>query len=84
VIGSTDSHTGLSTAEKDNYFGKVTLREPSADPIRFEEVVADRPAPKGHQSYASQIASAGLAAVWARDVRGDRPLTTRCCHAQTF
>jgi len=67
VIGSTDSHTALSTAEEDNYFGKVTLLEPSADPVRFEEVVAGRPAPQGHQSYASQIASAGLAAVWARE-----------------
>ena len=67
VIGSTDSHTALSTAEEDNYFGKVTLLEPSADPIRFEEVVAGRPAPDGHQSYARQIASAGLAAVWARE-----------------
>jgi len=34
VIGSTDSHTALSTAEEDNYFGKVTLLEPSADPVR--------------------------------------------------
>lgn len=67
VIGSTDSHTALSTAEEDNYFGKVTLLEPSADPVRFEEVVAGRPAPQGHQSYASQIAAAGLAAVWARE-----------------
>jgi hypothetical protein len=67
VIGSTDSHTALSTAEEDNYFGKISLLEPSADPVRFEEVVAGRPAPKGHQSYASQIAAAGLAAVWARE-----------------
>jgi len=67
VIGSTDSHTGLSTAEEDNYFGKVTLLEPTADPIRFEEVVAGRPAPEGHQIAARHIASAGLAAVWARE-----------------
>ena len=67
VVGSTDSHTALSTAEEDNYFGKVTLLEPSADPIRFEEVIAGRAAPDGHQSYSSQIASAGLAAVWARE-----------------
>jgi hypothetical protein len=67
VIGSTDSHTALSTAEEDNYFGKVTLLEPSADPIRFEEVIAGRPAPEGHQIYARQIGSAGLAAVWARE-----------------
>jgi hypothetical protein len=67
VVGSTDSHTGLSTAEEDNYFGKVTLLEPSADPIRFDEVIAGRPAPPGHQIYARQIASAGLAAVWSRE-----------------
>jgi len=67
VIGSTDSHTALSTAEEDNYFGKITLLEPTADPIRFDEVVAGRPAPEGHQSYARNIASAGLAAVWARE-----------------
>jgi hypothetical protein len=67
VIGSTDSHTALSTAEEDNYFGKVTLLEPSADPIRFDEVIAGRPAPKGHQIYARQIGAAGLAAVWARE-----------------
>jgi len=67
VVGSTDSHTALSTAEEDNYFGKVTLLEPSADPVRFDEVIAGRPAPKGYQIYARQIGSAGLAAVWARE-----------------
>ncbi|MEJ2058253.1 MAG: DUF3604 domain-containing protein [Desulfofustis sp.] len=67
VIGSTDAHTALSTAEEDNYFGKVSLLEPSADPVRFNEVIAGRPAPKGYQIYARQIGSAGLAAVWARE-----------------
>jgi hypothetical protein len=67
MLGSTDSHTALSTAEEDNYFGKVTLLEPSADPVRFNEVIAGRPAPKGHQIYARQIGAAGLAAVWARE-----------------
>jgi len=67
VIGSTDSHTALSTAEEDNYFGKVTPLEPTADPIRFDEVVAGRPAPDENKQYARQIASAGLAAVWARE-----------------
>jgi hypothetical protein len=67
VIGSTDAHTGLSTAEEDNYFGKVTLLEPSADPIRFDEVIAGRPAPDGYQIYAREIGAAGLAAVWARE-----------------
>jgi hypothetical protein len=67
VVGSTDSHTALSTSEEDNYFGKVTLLEPSADPIRFDEVIAGRPAPKGNQIYARMIGSSGLAAVWSRE-----------------
>jgi hypothetical protein len=67
VVGSTDAHTALSTAEEDNYFGKVTLLEPSADPIRFDEVIAGRFSPEGHQLYARNIGAAGLAAVWARE-----------------
>lgn len=67
VIGSTDSHTALSTAEEDNYFGKVSMLEPSADPIRFNEVVSGRPGPDGAKMYSRHIAAAGLAAVWARE-----------------
>ena len=29
MIGSTDSHTVLSTSREDNYFGKVTANEPN-------------------------------------------------------
>ena len=67
VIGSTDAHTALSTTDESSYFGKVTLLEPSADPIRFEEVIAGRTAPQGHQIPARMIGAAGLAAVWARE-----------------
>ena len=67
MIGSTDSHTSLSTAQEDNFFGKVVLLEPSADPIRFEEVIAGRPAPPGSQIYARETSASGLAAVWARE-----------------
>jgi hypothetical protein len=67
VVGSTDAHTALSTAEEDNYFGKVTLLEPSDDPIRFDEVIAGRFSPDGYQLYARDIGAAGLAAVWARE-----------------
>jgi len=67
MIGSTDAHTSLASTEEDNYFGKVVILEPSADPIRFNEVIAGRPAPDGSQIYARQISSAGLAAVWSRE-----------------
>jgi hypothetical protein len=67
MIGSTDSHTSLSTTQENNFFGKVVALEPSGDPIRFEEVIAGRPAPKGSQMFARQTSASGLAAVWARE-----------------
>ncbi|WP_440875170.1 DUF3604 domain-containing protein [Thalassotalea sp. PLHSN55] len=67
MIGSTDSHTSVPSAEEDNYFGKVSLLEPSDHPIRFEEEISGRPAPEHAKTYASQISASGLAAVWAKD-----------------
>jgi hypothetical protein len=69
VIGSTDSHTGLSTTQEDNFFGKVSMVEPTADPIRFEEPITGRATPddpSDDQTHGQAIAS-GLAAVWARE-----------------
>ena len=67
LVGSTDSHTSLSTTTEDNFFGKVVILEPSADPIRFDEVIAGRYAPPGSQLYARQTSASGLAGVWARE-----------------
>ena len=36
MIGCTDSHTSPATFEEDNYFGKATVAEPSAEPDRFQ------------------------------------------------
>lgn len=66
MIGSTDSHTSLSTTTEDNFFGKVVPVEPSAAPIRFAEVMAGRTAPPGSQMYARESSASGLAAVWAK------------------
>jgi len=69
MVGSTDSHTGLSTAEEDNFFGKVVLVEPSADPIRFDEPITGRFTPDDPSDdlrHADGMA-AGIAAVWARE-----------------
>jgi hypothetical protein len=70
IVGSTDSHTSLATTEESNFFGKIVALEPSADPIRFDEVVAGRlknPEGKRVEQYARQTSASGLAAVWARD-----------------
>lgn len=67
VIGSTDAHTSLSTVGEDNFFGKVAAVEPTADPIRFEEVVGGIGGDESVAQYAWQTSASGLAAVWARE-----------------
>ena len=68
MIGSTDSHTGLSTMEEDNFFGKIAALEPTADPIRFYEPLVGRFSENdSDKTFAWQTAAAGLAAVWARE-----------------
>jgi Protein of unknown function (DUF3604) len=67
MIGSSDSHTSLATTTEDNFFGKVAAVEPTADPIRFDEVVGGIGGTQAVAQYARQTSASGLAAVWARD-----------------
>ena len=68
LIGSTDSHTGLPTTQEDSFFGKVSLLEPSADPIRFEEVIIGRAnSDPTKKIRAWRTSASGLAAVWSRE-----------------
>lgn len=60
VIGSTDSHTGLTTADEDNYFGKHPGAEPS--PTRVEAPLNMGPNPG---RYGWNYLSSGFAGVWA-------------------
>jgi hypothetical protein len=62
IIGSTDSHTGLSTAEQNNFFGKTSSSEPS--PARWEHpfIKTDKATIMGWETVAS-----GYAAVWATE-----------------
>ncbi|MGI9249266.1 MAG: DUF3604 domain-containing protein, partial [Woeseiaceae bacterium] len=62
MIGSTDSHTGLATADSDNYFGKHTGVEPGAKRITYEDPLAGRGLRIGWHYLAS-----GYAAVWAEE-----------------
>ncbi|WP_371377918.1 DUF3604 domain-containing protein [Thalassotalea aquiviva] len=69
VVGSTDAHTALSTAQESNFFGKVAMVEPTADPVRFEEAITGRFSeddPSDDLKHMDALAS-GLAAVWARE-----------------
>lgn len=62
LVGSTDSHTGLSTAEEDNFFGKHSGSEPSPKRMNHPFTKTDQGVFEGWQTVAS-----GLAAVWATD-----------------
>ena len=64
VVGSTDSHTGLSTTAEDNFFGKHSGVEPG--PHRWEHVVIQSPIDPKLSIYGWEQAASGLAAVWAR------------------
>ena len=67
LIGSTDTHTSLSTTTEDNFFGKVAAVEPTADPIRFDETVGGIGGDASVAQYARETSASGLAAVWARE-----------------
>ena len=57
MIGSTDSHTGLASAEESNFWGKFAID--STPESTFIPIAADL---KG-----SDMSAAGLAAVWAEE-----------------
>jgi hypothetical protein len=62
MVGSTDSHTALSTADEDNFFGKHVGYEPSPDRMFHPMMQNDLGAISGWQ-----LAASGLAAVWASE-----------------
>lgn len=67
MIGSTDSHTSLSTAREENFFGKITAFEPSTNELRFYEAVTGRLSEPGKEIRTWQTSASGLTAVWARE-----------------
>ena len=60
MVGATDSHTALPTAEEENFFGKSTSVEPSADRVAHPFVKSELGAWEGYQLLAS-----GYQGVWA-------------------
>ncbi len=59
MIGSTDSHTGLSTAAEDNFFGKFVESEPSSSRATAKMAHVLQPS--------WELGASGLAAVWAEN-----------------
>ena len=62
MIGSTDSHTGLATAQEDNFFGKHSGGEPNKDRYKHPMAKMGDLEYKGYYPLAS-----GYAAVWAQE-----------------
>jgi hypothetical protein len=62
MLGSTDSHTGLATAEEENFFGKISFTEPNPKRLGTELTHFD----KNVWMNWSQLAS-GYAGVWATE-----------------
>ncbi len=63
VVGSTDSHTGLATAEEENFFGKLPHVEPSAE--RMSEPIAEFTDDLYWMGW--EMVASGYAAVWATE-----------------
>jgi len=62
MIGSTDSHTSLATADDDNFFGKHSGSEPSPERMKHPFAKFGDTAIYGWETVAS-----GYAAVWATE-----------------
>jgi hypothetical protein len=62
MIGSTDSHTSLATAEEENFFGKHAGYEPNSKRMTHPFMENENGTIMGWQMVAS-----GLAAVWATE-----------------
>ncbi|NRG17805.1 DUF3604 domain-containing protein [Rhizobiales bacterium] len=62
LVGSTDSHTALSTAEEDNFFGKAANAEPKPERMSHPFAKTNIGAYEGYQ-----LVSSGYAAVWAQE-----------------
>jgi Protein of unknown function (DUF3604) len=62
MIGSTDSHTALATADEDNFWGKTSASEPSPTRATHPFVKTDKAVIMGWEQTAS-----GYAGIWATE-----------------
>jgi len=62
MVGATDSHTGLSTAEEENFFGKSTSVEPSKDRVSHPFIKS-----KLGEISGDMLVASGYQGVWATE-----------------
>jgi len=67
MLGSSDSHTSLSTTGENNFFGKVAVAEPGFSSARLDEAVTARTGPRGLQQLTRETSASGLVGIWARE-----------------
>jgi Protein of unknown function (DUF3604) len=65
LIGSSDTHTSMSTTREDNFFGKLPHLEPG--PKRSEEVFLRNPKDNSPVANAWQMGASGVVATWAHE-----------------
>jgi hypothetical protein len=61
LIGSTDSHTAMASAEEDNFWGKMALDSTPETTLDPTKVILPP------TTYGADMGAAGLAAVWATE-----------------
>ena len=64
LIGSTDAHTSLATADEDNYWGKTANMPPGSDRMLGEFIHPVNPGDEATMNW--EQAAAGYAGVWAQ------------------
>jgi len=62
IVGATDSHTSLPTAEEDNFFGKHTGYEPSPERLKHPFMKTEN-----GELFSWQLVASGYTAVWAKE-----------------
>jgi hypothetical protein len=65
MVGSTDSHTGLTTADEDNFFGKASIMEPSAS--RAMHPFVPKNPMTGLEIGGWETSASGYVGVWAKE-----------------
>ena len=68
MIGSTDSHTSLATAEENNFFSKASPAEPGAGDTRYNgQIIQTYPGKEDISVQSFESAAGGLVAAWANE-----------------